>query len=124
MKKMTWLLRIIGTIQITLGVLYLFAPAFMLNSMGHSAVGEDIYYPLGMLASRFIAYGVAMIYISSNPLKYKLWAIVMIAIQALDLLGGIVYTATGVVSLELSGFPMFNASWMIILLWLWMPKEK
>jgi len=124
MKKMTWLLRIIGIIQITLGVLYLFAPAFMLNSMGHSAVGEDIYYPLGMLASRFIAYGVAMIYISSNPLKYKLWAIVMIAIQALDLLGGIVYTATGVVSLELSGFPMFNASWMIILLWLWMPKEK
>jgi len=124
MKKMTWLLRIIGTIQITLGVLYLFAPAFMLNSMGHSAVGEDIYYPLGMLASRFIAYGVAMIYISSNPLKYKLWAIVMIAIQALDLLGGIVYTATGVVSLELSGFAMFNASWMIVLLWLWMPKEK
>ena len=124
MKKMTWLLRIIGIIQITLGVLYLFAPAFMLNSMGHSAVGEDIYYPLGMLASRFIAYGVAMIYISSNPLKYKLWAIVMIAIQALDLLGGIVYTATGVVSLELSGFAMFNASWMIVLLWLWMPKEK
>jgi len=124
MKKMTWLLRIIGIIQITLGVLYLFAPAFMLSSMGHSAVGEDIYYPLGMLASRFIVYGVAMIYISSDPVKYKLWAIVMIAIQVLDLLGGIAYTATGVVSLELSGFPMFNASWMIILLWLWMPKEK
>ena len=64
MKKLTWLLRIVGVIQITLGLMYLFAPAFILSSMGHSAVASDIHYPLAMLASRFLAYGMAFIYIS------------------------------------------------------------
>ena len=124
MKKLTWLLRIVGVIQITLGLMYLFAPAFMLSSMGHSAVASDIHYPLAMLASRFLAYGMAFIYISSDPVRHKLWAYVMVIIQAIDLLAGIFYTATGVVSLELSGFPMFNATWIMVLLLLFVKEAE
>ncbi len=123
MKKLTWLLRIVGFIQVVLGVMYLFAPAFMLKSMGHSVPSPDIFYPLGMLAARFIAYGMAFIYISKEPAKHRLWIVFMILIQAIDLLAGIYYTATGVVSLQLSGFAMFNATWIMILCYVWLPKD-
>lgn len=124
MKKTTWLLRLVGIIQIILGVFYLFAPDYILNSMGHSLPEPDIHYPLAMLAARFIAYGIAFIYISGDPLQHKLWIYFMVLIQVIDLGSGIIFTSTGVVSLALSGFPMFNAAWISLLLLLWMPKNK
>jgi hypothetical protein len=123
MKKLTWLLRIVGTIQIVLGLSYLFAPDFLLRAMGHSLPQADINYPLAMLAARFIAYGAALVYISGAPAQHRLWINFMILIQLIDLLAGIFYTASGVVSLALSGFPMFNAMWIIVLLFLWRPRE-
>jgi hypothetical protein len=122
MTKITWLLRIVGVIQLLLGILYLFAPPYLLSSMGHSAVAPDINYPFAMLASRFIAFGLAFLYIATNPVQHKLWMLVMVIIQIIDLLAGIFYTATGVVSLELSAFAMFNATWISILLLLALQK--
>ena len=124
MKKLTYLLKLIGIIQISLGLAYLFVPALFLQSMGHSLPQPDIYYPLGMLAARFIAYGIALLVISSAPAQHILWINLMILIQAIDLLVGIVYTATGVLPLSLSGFPMFNAIWIILLLALWRPRAE
>ncbi len=124
MKKITWLLRIVGGIQIVLGVLYLFSPDYMLSSMGHSIPEADIRYPLAMLASRFIAYGLAFIYISGNPVRHRPWLYFMVLIQAIDLGAGIFYTSTGVVDIALSGFPMFNALWIGILLLLWAPRDR
>ncbi len=124
MTKTTWLLRIVGTIQILLGVFYLFAPDLILSSMGHSLPKADIHYPLAMLAARFIAYGTAFLYISPNPLPHRLWMFFMVFIQIIDLGAGIFYTTAGVVSLALSWLPMSNALWIIILLLLWMPKTK
>ena len=123
MKKLTILLRVVGVIQIALGILYLFAPEFLLASMGHTVPQPDIFYPLAMLSARFIAYGIAFIYISSEPMQHKLWIYFMILIQAIDLSAGIFYTATGVVTLELSGFAMFNATWIMVLLYLF-SREK
>jgi len=122
MKKTKWLLRVVGGIQLVLGVFYLFAPGFILQSMGHSLPEADIYYPLAMLAARFMAYGIALIYIANNPVQYRLWVYLMVLIQAIDLMAGLFYTSTGVVTLALSGFPMFNAVWIMVLLVLWMPK--
>jgi hypothetical protein len=124
MKKLTILLRIVGVIQIVLGLLYLFSPAFLLAAMGHSVPESDMFYPLAMLAARFIGYGLAFIYISSNPMPHKLWIYFMILIQAIDLAAGIFYTSTGVITLELSGFAMFNATWIILLLYLFSKEEK
>lgn len=124
MKKTTWLLRVVGGIQIILGILYLFSPGFMLTSMGHSTPEADIHYPLAMLAARFIAYGIAFIYISSDPVQHRLWMVFMILIQLIDLGAGIFYTLIDVVSLELSGFAMFNALWISVLLYLWLPKKE
>ena len=122
MKKLTWLLRIVGTIQILLGAFYLAAPDYFLLSMGHSIPESDIHYPLAMLGARFIAYGIALIYISSEPMQNRLWIYFMVLIQAIDLAAGILYTVMGTVPLSLSGFPMFNATWIIALLIFWRPK--
>jgi hypothetical protein len=46
----------------------------------------------------------------------------MIFIQLIDLGVGIFYTATGVVELSDSFLPMFNATWIAGLLYLWRPR--
>lgn len=120
--KLKVLLRIIGGVQLILGGLYLFIPMQFLAIMGHSAPEIDIAYPLGMLAARFIAYGIGMFFIANNAEKNLFWINNMILVQAIDLTAGIFYTATGIVGLSISGFPMFNATLFIILLALWRPK--
>lgn len=124
MKKLTILLYLVGTIQIILGAMYLVAPAFLLENIGHSVPQPDIFYPLGMLVARFIAYGIAFIYIANDPVKHVLWIKFMILIQLIDLAAGIFYTMTGVVDIADSAFPMFNATWIAILLYLWAPKDS
>ena len=121
----TWGLRLVGAVQIVLGLLYLVLPDWMLASMGHSAVAADLHYPLGMLAARFLAYGLGLILASREPLRHAMWIRLMAVIQAIDLVVGIVYTLRGVVGVELSGFPMVKAVWIAALcLWAAAPATR
>ena len=120
--KLKVLLRIIGVVQLILGAFYLFLPLQFLSMQGLSIPGVDNAYPLGMLAARFLAYGIGMLVIANAPEKNLFWINNMILIQAVDLVVGIFYTATGTVAIAHSGFPMFNATLFIILLSLWRPK--
>jgi len=120
--KLKVLLRVIGIVQLVLGAFYLFLPLQFLSMQGLSAPGADNAYPLGMLAARFLAYGIGMLFIAKAPEKNSFWINNMILIQAIDLAVGIFYTATGIVSLPHSIFPMFNAMLFIVLLSLWRPK--
>jgi hypothetical protein len=122
MQKLKVLSYIIGVVQLVLGALYLIAPLWFLTLMGHSSPA-DIAYPLGMLAARFIAYGIGMFVIASDPQKYRFWVLNMILIQLIDLGVGVFYTFTGVITLAHSGFPMFNAALFSILLWMWRPAK-
>ncbi|MGQ0711694.1 MAG: hypothetical protein ACT4NV_18320 [Rhodoferax sp.] len=108
----TVFLRVVASVQLALGLAYLFFPGVVLASMGHSAAAPDLYYPLGMLAARFVAYGVGLWLISRQAQRHALWVGLMGLVQAIDLAVGVVYTATGVVPLQLSAFPMFNALWI------------
>jgi len=122
MRNLKILLRVVGGIQIILGLFYLFAPAFFLEALGHSVPLDDIFYPLGMLASRFLVFGVVFIFIARDPVQNALWITAMIFIQLIDLAVGVYYTATGVVALKDSAFAMFNATWIAALLYLWRPR--
>ena len=120
--KLRVLLRVIGVVQLVLGLLYLIIPMQFLALMGNSAPAADLAYPLGMLAARFLAYGAGMFFIARAPEKQLFWINNMIFIQVVDLMVGVFYTATGIVSLSHSAIPMFNATLFIILLTLWRPK--
>jgi hypothetical protein len=123
MRNLGILLRLVGAIQIVLGLLYLFTPAFFLEATGHSVPADDIFYPLGMLASRFLVIGAVFVFIARDPVRHRLWIPAMIFIQLIDLAVGIYSTATGAVALSDSLFPMFNATWIAGLLYLWRPRH-
>lgn len=118
-----YLLRLIAVIQMLLGMLYLLAPQWLLAQMGHSAAPPDLVYPLGMLAARFIAYGVGLWVASRDVTAHRLWIRLMVLIQLVDLGAGVVATATGAVPLSLSAFPMFNAVW-IAAVCAWLGRER
>lgn len=121
--KLRILLMIVGVVQIVLGFLYLIFPHELLRSMGHTIPMNDINYPFGMLASRFLAYGAGMLFIARNPGQHEFWIKNMVFIQVVDLAVGIFYTLNGTLALSLSAFPMFNATLIATLLWIWRPKH-
>jgi len=121
-KKLKVLLRVIGVVQIVLGLGLLFAPVYFLEWMGLSVPAADINYMLGMLSARFLAYGIGMFYVAGAPKENTFWINNMILIQIIDLAVGLFYTLNGTLSIAVSAFPMFNATVFIILLYLWRPK--
>ncbi|MCB9450862.1 MAG: hypothetical protein H6672_05450 [Anaerolineaceae bacterium] len=122
MRKLNVLLVVIGIAQIVLSLLYLLAPMQFLALMGSSTPEPDLAYPLGMLAARFLAYGLGMFYIARAREKQLFWINNMILIQIIDLAVGMFYTATGTVALSSSALPMFDAALFIVLLTLWRPQ--
>lgn len=121
--KLKVFLMIVGVVQIVLGILYLVFPHEFLRSMGHTIPMDDINYPFGMLAARFLAYGAGMFVIAKAPNEHRFWIMNMVFIQVVDLAVGIFYTLNGTIALSLSGFPMFNAMLIATLLWIWRPKQ-
>ena len=109
---------VIGVGQLVLGLVYLLMPQAFIAWQGLSAIGADIGYPFSMLAGRFIVYGVGMFIIANDPEKNRFWLYGMVAIQAFDLAGGLFYTLSGTVALAHSAFPMFNATWIMVGLFL------
>ena len=123
MKKLRILLRVVGVVQLVLGAAYLFVPEAFMASMKLSPAPTDTNYALGMLAARFIAYGIGMFVIARDPVRNLFWIKNMILIQLIDLAVGVFYTANGTVSVSSSAFPMFDAVLIAGLLFLWSPKQ-
>lgn len=121
--KLKVLLIAVGIVQLVLGLAYLFIPHELLRWMGHSLPATDINYPLGMLAARFLAYGLGMLVIARAPAQHQFWIKNMVLIQAIDLAVGLFYTFSGAIPLKLSAFPMFNATLIALLLWFWRPRS-
>ena len=120
----SFFLRVVGTIQLVLGLAYLFMPSLLLQQMGHSSAPADLYYPLAMLAARFIAYGIGFYIISRHAHQHALWVLLMALIQLIDLAAGAFYTISGIVPLQLSAFPMFNALWIGLTCALWYWRQR
>lgn len=122
MNKLKILLWIVAASQLILGALTLLIPATFFEMMGLTAPPADNNYMLGQLAARFFAYGIGMIYLARMINPSRFWIRNMVFIQFIDFSVGAFYLSTGTISLMTAGFPMFNAAWIGILLWLWQPK--
>jgi len=113
LRIVLWLIAIS---QIVLGALTLFAPALFFSAMGLSAPPTDTFYIVGMLAARFLAFGIVLVVLAGRKNVDPLWLQSMVVIQFVDLAAGVYYTASGVLPLTVSAFPMFNAILFSILL--------
>ncbi|WP_137152068.1 hypothetical protein [Devosia sp. FKR38] len=102
-------LLLIAVSQLALGLLTLLAPGYFIQAMGLNAVPAYGFYLIGMLAARFLAFGVVLVVLARRQQVDPLWLQAMGGIQLVDLGVGLYYTATGVLPLSVSAFPMFNA---------------
>ncbi len=119
MTKLRILLFIVAASQLVLGALTLLIPTDFFAWMSLSAPPADNLYMLSMLASRFIAYGLGMIWLARMSEPDLFWIRNMVLIQAIDFAGGAFYLATGAITLTTAAFPMFNAALLGTLLWFW-----
>lgn len=116
MNKTSLVCYLIAASQIVLGSIYLFAPQWFIAWQGLTPIAPDTGYPLAMFAARLLVYGVGMIVIARQPVKYAIWLDGMIAIQFIDLAAGLYYTTTGTVVFADASIPMFNAALFIVLM--------
>ena len=119
--KLRVLLWIVAVSQLALGALTLFAPTQFFLMMGLTAPPPDNKYMLGMLAARFIAYGLGFVALARAEKPDARWIRNMVLVQAIDFGVGLFYILTGVIGPAVAAFPMFNAAVFATLLWLWLP---
>lgn len=123
MTRLKILLAVVALSQLVLGALTLFAPGPFFAWMGLSVPPADNQYMLGMLAARFLAYGIGFAMLARSAEPDPFWIRNMVLVQAIDFAAGAYYVATGVIGIEVAAFPMFNAALFGVLLWLWAPRD-
>ena len=119
MMRLKILLWIVAVSQLVLGALTLLAPGPFFGWMGLTPPPADNQYMLGMLAARFIAYGIGMATLARAAVPSLFWIRNMVLIQVIDFAVGAFYIANGTIGPEVAAFPMFNAAAFAVLLWLW-----
>lgn len=125
MKKLQFLLGYIWIVQIVLWIMALFFPMFFIETvMKFWPVAPEVWYTLAMFAWRLLVFWVLMFIIAKKPEENILLIKAMIAIQVIDLISWLYYTASWIVPLAASGIALFDATIFIILLSLWKPKCK
>ncbi|WP_193176047.1 hypothetical protein [Oricola nitratireducens] len=123
MTRLKILLWIVALSQLVLGALTLIAPGAFFAWMGLTVPPVDNQYMLGMLAARFIAYGIGMAVLARAERPDPFWVRNMVLVQAIDFTVGLYFAATGVIGIETAAFPMVNAAIFGVLLWLWTPRQ-
>ena len=124
MTRLKILLLVVAVSQLVLGALTLLAPGPFFAWMGLTVPPLDNNYMLGMLAARFLAYGVGFLMLARSAKPDPFWIRNMVLIQAIDFSVGLFYIATGAIGVAVAGFPMFNAAVFGVLLWLWTPRDR
>lgn len=119
MNRLKILMWIIAISQLALGTLTLVMPATFFGWMGLTPPPLDNNYMLGMLAARFLAFGMIMIWLARSPAPSLFVIRAMVLIQLIDFSVGAFYLGTGAITLGTAAFPMFNAAVFGFLLYWW-----
>ncbi len=122
MTRLTVLLIVVAISQFVLGAFTLLAPGPFFHWMGLTPPPPDNGYIIGMLAARFIAYGIGMTALARAERPDPFWIRNMALIQAIDFAVGAFYVSSGTIAFAVAAFPMFNALVFGALLWFWAPR--
>jgi hypothetical protein len=107
LKPLLWT---IAASQFALAALTLLFPLAFFGWMGLTTPAPDNGYMIGMLGSRFLAYGIGMVMLARAQQPSRFWIANMALIQLVDLALALVYVALGIVPLSVAAFPMTNAA--------------
>ena len=100
MKVLTLTLRLIGVVQIVLGLIFILIPEQFAQVSNLETVPPWVLWVFTMMGARFIGYGIGMFVTARNPAHNILWIDTMILIQIVDWIGTILYLLRGVVTLS------------------------
>jgi len=108
MTRSSSLLRLtlggIGTVQVILGIVFIFAPAQFAGLLGLKEAPEWVYWLFTMFGARSLGFAYGMFLAMRDPQRHIIWIRAMIGIQAIDWIGTIYFVATGGVTwLQVSG---------------------
>ncbi len=125
MTRLKVLLYIVAASQLALGGLTLVAPGAFFSWMGLTPPPPDNNYMLGMLAGRFLVFGMMFVWQAQKPEPSRFVIRAMVLIQAIDFLVGALYLGAGTITLATAAFPMFNAAvFGGLLLWWSRPEPQ
>ena len=99
-RILTTTAALIAIAQFGLGLGYLLAPAAFNGLLGLTAAPAWTAWPFAMLGARFLAFGFGMLLVVRDPWANRGWIQAMIAVQALDWIGTMVYVLAGTVTLS------------------------
>ena len=91
---------VIAIAQFGLGLGYLLAPAAFNGMLGLTVAPAWTAWPFAMLGARFLALGFGMVLVVRDPFANRGWVQAMIAVQAIDWVGTMVYLLAGTVMLS------------------------
>ena len=91
---------VIAVAQFGLGLGYLLAPAAFNGMLGLTVAPAWTAWPFAMLGARFLALGFGMLLVVRDPFANRGWVQAMVAVQALDWVGTMVYLLAGTVTLS------------------------
>ncbi|ORW08171.1 hypothetical protein [Mycobacterium kyorinense] len=113
-------LIIVGLIQIVNGAMYLAAPAAVTAVLGVLTPAPPwVGFILATAGARFVGYGIGMLAAARSPREHKLWIDTMIAIQALDVIATLWYSANGALPAgHIQAGTALPLLWVVLLGWI------
>jgi len=123
----TFILRItlvvIAIAQFVAGLLYMFFPGMLAESLGLPETPQWSYWVFALFGARCLGYAVGMILAVRDPLKYRAWIITMIGVQAIDWIATLVYIGSGALTVAQAPLSVFMPVVFIVLLLVTMPRN-
>jgi len=116
-------LVVIAIAQFVAGLLYMFFPGMLAESLGLPETPQWSYWVFALFGARCLGYAVGMILAVRDPLKYRAWIITMIGVQAIDWIATLVYIGSGALTVAQAPLSVFMPVVFIVLLLVTMPRN-
>lgn len=124
-RRLTLTLGFISFVQLLLGLAFLFAPTLTARLLSLAPAPGWTNWMFGMMAVRFLGYGIGMLLAARRPKEHSAWIATMIFIQIVDWIVTLVHLGSGDVTLRQVTTAAFFPAIFIALLWLdrrhWLP---
>jgi len=116
-------LVVIAIAQFVAGLLYMFFPGMLAESLGLPETPQWSYWVFALFGARCLGYAVGMILAVRDPLKYRAWIITMIGVQAIDWIATLVFIGSGALTVAQAPLSVFMPVVFIVLLLVTMPRN-